>query len=66
MPKLDLLSAAVWKIYGGGGPNVNSLVVRGFNLIAERRGPHAFESNVTKATRDGGVTFPIYEYGQLF
>ena len=21
MPKLDLLSAAVWKIYGGGGPN---------------------------------------------
>ena len=43
MPKLDLLSAAVWKIYGwggGGGPSdpppplglfvtVNSLVVRG-------------------------------------
>ena len=21
MPKLDLLSAAVWKIYGGGGAN---------------------------------------------
>ena len=42
MPKLDFLSAAVWKIHGGGGPNdpppwvnlvtVNSLVVRGLTL----------------------------------
>ena len=49
MPKLDLLSAAVWKIYGRGGPNapppprlglfvtVNGLIVRGLKVCFWRQ-----------------------------